>query len=135
MKRHYHEDENYRLAHLIRTGLHHAVRKFLDTGRHIISSHPAINYEEIIEHIGPCPGEYGVGKGKYTIHHICAVRLFDLKDPNEYAIAVHPKNVRWELWETNHELGQSWDEDLYNEIKRELDENTNTRNQTNDEEV
>ena len=119
----YHSDANYKKAHLIRTRLNNAYRCYVFSGEHQEARYGDMDYEAILTHMGPCPGEYGRGRGLYSFDHIINLRNLDLSDPVEWAIAVHPRNVRWMLWELNYRRDRNWTDEameLYRELRAEV---------------
>jgi len=119
----YNHDEIYKKAHLIRTRTNKAYKVFLDSGVHMVSRNGDMDYEAIFEHLGECPGEYGRGSGLMTFDHIIGLRLLDLTDPIEWKIAVHPRNIRWMLWEDNYQRDRGWTQEileLYRELHKEV---------------
>lgn len=99
----YHTDPIYKEAQLIRKRVMQAYRKWEETGEFIQSKSKTkpINFEDVIKHLGPCPGEIGKKPGKWTIDHIIPLRSLNLLNPLEYKIAVHEWNHIWCKWEDN----------------------------------
>ena len=129
MKKTYHGDEIYRLAHLIRSRLYHALEYFLKNGFHQQNRKYKkgevgyIDYQNIIEYIGDCPGEHGTGRGQYSIDHIIPLRWLQLDDPIDWAIAVHPRNHRWLTNKENYDRQDHLvvsDMELYKELYKEV---------------
>jgi len=128
MSRHYHNDEIFRLAHLIRDRTGKAIRDWLKTGnvRQCVKYKRGeigyIDFPAIIAHLGEPPGEIGIGRDKYTLDHIIPLRWLRLHDdPIEYAIGAHYLNCRYLLFGENYNRqfdGLSEDEcRLYEEIR------------------
>lgn len=122
MRRNYHEDENFKMAHLIRTRLSNAYKKYINTGEHRVSRSGDINFAAIFEAMGPCPGEYGRGAGKYTIDHKVPLRTLELNTELGWKIATHPDNHQWLSWNDNYDKMQDCDMDAYNTIIEKIKE-------------
>lgn len=119
----YNNDAIFKAAHLLRTRLGGAYRRWLSRG-YWQQAKDDVDFEAIFTHMGECPGDYGRGPGLYTIDHIIPIRLLDLTDANERKIAISPRNHRWLLWEDNYKRGQEWTEEvetLYVELKEEIE--------------
>ena len=56
-----------------------------------------ISIRDIIEHIGPCPGN----RTDYHIDHIKPLSLFDLRNEEEIRKVFAPKNHQWLRAEEN----------------------------------
>jgi hypothetical protein len=110
--KHYADDINFRLAHLIRTRTSNAYRYYLKTGNHTVSRKGDIDFEGIFNHIGEIPTGYHYGfpidEFSLSIDHICPLLSFYLTTPIQYAAAVHPLNHRWLSWQSNY--SRQWDD-------------------------
>lgn len=122
----YHTDPIYQKAALIRNRIGKAYIQYAETGRirenvkHSVGEVGYIPFGAILKHLGECPGEYGLGPGKYTIDHLVPLRELNLLTPIGYAIAVHPYNHTWMLWEVNYKKMKDWDMDAYGAICEDL---------------
>ncbi len=56
-----------------------------------------INYQSIIKHLGPCPGE----RNNYHIDHIKPLCKFNFNDLKQIKLAFAPENHQWLLAEDN----------------------------------
>lgn len=99
-------DQNYRTRNSLRKRFHAATKKKVK-----LSSKYGINFEAIISHLGPCPGN----PKDYHIDHIVPLASFDFTDPIQIKVAFAPINHQWLLKEKN--LSKS---DKYNEIDKIL---------------
>lgn len=50
-----------------------------------------IDYQAILDHLGPCPGD----RKDYHIDHIIPISLFDFDDPEQVRLAFLPENHQW----------------------------------------
>jgi hypothetical protein len=107
-EKHYNEDTNFKIAHLIRCRLSRAYRKYLNEGVFTQSlKYPDIDYEAIITHLGPIPEGFHYGKPyddvSYSIDHIVPLRSWDLTDPIQFRAATRKENCRWLLMRENYD--------------------------------
>jgi hypothetical protein len=116
----YHTDQIFRAAHLIRTRLAAAYRKYLKTGEYI-QARDGADFEAIFRSLGDPPSKWGKGLGMYTFQHIIPLRQLDLiNDPVDLAIAWDAENICWMLWETNRKISNEWTpevEELYQRLR------------------
>jgi hypothetical protein len=84
------DDVQFRIACLLRSRLHTALRR-LGIGKTATSSEYGIDYDAISAHLGPCPGS----RGEWHIDHIKPIRSFDLRDPDQVRLAFAPGNHQW----------------------------------------
>lgn len=60
-----------------------------------------IDYNKIIQHLGPCPGP----RNEYEVDHIFPLILFDFTNPKEIEAAFAPENHQWLLKTENRKKG------------------------------
>lgn len=92
---HYHKkrmkrDGSYVIKTRLRDRLRDAIRHYNKTGK-IRKTGEYLNYDEIIKHLGPCPGE----RKDYHIDHIVPLYKFNFKDDEEIKKAFRPENLQW----------------------------------------
>lgn len=85
-------DANYRTRNSLRKRFHAATKKKVKG-----SFKYGINFETIISHLGPCPGN----PKDYHIDHIIPLSSFDFTDPIQIKVAFAPINHQWLLKEDN----------------------------------
>jgi len=123
MSANYNNNENFRKAHLIRTRINHAYKILVNKGYCQIAKNRDIDYYAILKHLGTCPGEHGRTNGKYVICYNINLRLLDLSDPTDFAIGVHPENVKWALFEDYCKMDCGWNDkslELYSKLLNEV---------------
>lgn len=67
-----------------------------------------INYNEIINHLGECPGN----RKEYHIDHIKPISMFDFTKIEEIQKAFAPDNHQWLLAKENLKKGNKYNEEL-----------------------
>ncbi len=90
------ESPNYNTKTRIRDRLRDALRHFSKTGK-IRKSNEYLDYETIINFLGPCPGK----REEYHIDHIKPLCNFDFNNLKEIQKAFAPKNHQWLLIKDN----------------------------------
>lgn len=75
----------------LRTRLYKAMKMFSETGKTRKSDEYGINYEEIIKHLGKCPGS----QKDWHIDHIRPLSSFDFNDTSQIRLAFSPENHQW----------------------------------------
>lgn len=85
----------------LRERLRQALKQYSLLGKCKSSKKYGINYQSIIDHLGPCPGS----KKDYHIDHIKPLCSFDLNDPDQIKIAFAPENHQWLTKEENLRKG------------------------------
>ena len=84
-------DEIYVLKYRLRNRLTGAFNRFSKTGKIATSKEYGIDYQAIIEHLGPCPGD----RCDFHIDHIQPLSSFDFNDPKQIKEAFVPENHQW----------------------------------------
>ena len=86
-------DWQFALKTRLRDNLRDAIRYYNQTGklRKHINSGKYINYAEVIEHLGPCPGN----RREWHIDHIKPLIAFDFSNTSEIKKAFAKENLRW----------------------------------------
>lgn len=82
-------DTQFMMKRRLRDRLRNSLRDYTKKGKCKTSDEYGINYQAIIEHLGPCPGP------GYEIDHIYPLHLFDLENEDHIKAAFSPKNHRW----------------------------------------
>ena len=90
----------------LRAQLNKCFRKYSSTGKIMKSKKYNINYEAIIKHLGPCPGDIK----EYQIDHIFPLSAFDFNDPLHITVAFAPENHQWLRKEANLSKGSKYDQ-------------------------
>lgn len=98
-KKRYHNDENFRLTCILRERVRFAIQTYSTTGKIQSTSKYGINYQEIIKHLGSCPGK----RENYHVDHIIPLVKFNFNDPKQIKIAFSPENHQWLLENENRE--------------------------------
>lgn len=89
------KDPAYRTRICLRARVNQAI-KDQTGGRVRRSRDQVIDYQAIIEHLGPCPGvQARFGPEAYHVDHIRPLSSFDLTDPEQFAQATAPNNHQW----------------------------------------
>lgn len=91
LKKRYHSDHTYMITQRLRARLYRALTTFSATGKCKRSDEYGIDYQAIIEHLGPCPGE----ADQYHIDHIRPLCRFDMNDLRQIQEAFSPENHQW----------------------------------------
>lgn len=84
------------IANRLRCMVNQALKRYSNMGKTAISREYGINYEAIINHLGPHPNTFDI-PGSFHIDHIVPISAFDLNDLNQVRIAFAPSNHRWLL--------------------------------------
>jgi len=100
------EDKGYNAQMRLRALVGLAFRRFLSTGKIMVSKKYGINYKEIIEHLKPFPEDIS----KYHIDHIRPLCSFDFTDQEQIKQAFAPENHQWLLARDNRVKGGKWEE-------------------------
>lgn len=90
------EDTNFLIKTRLRDRLRDAIR-FYNHTKKFRRSNEYINYEAVIKHLGPCPGD----KRLYHIDHIKPLQAFDFSKDEEIKKAFAPENHQWLLARDN----------------------------------
>lgn len=90
-------NENLRLACLLRERIRKAFINYSTTGKIKSSKEYGINYEEILKYLGPCPGD----RKDYHIDHIFPISAFNFDNKTQIIIAFSPENHQWLKKEEN----------------------------------
>lgn len=97
----YNFDSQYRLRNLLRNRLYICFRDFSKNGKVNSSNKYGINFELILNYIGPMPND---GE-KYHIDHIVPLCSFDFDDIEQIKLAFAPENHQWLIAEENMKKG------------------------------
>ena len=89
------------VANRLRAYLSHAFNMYSEGGKVMSSNEYGIDYNAIVEHLGPCPGD----RKDYHIDHITPISSFDFDDPEQVRQAFLPENHQWLLAEENISKG------------------------------
>lgn len=112
-------DEKFYIKNLLRKRLVYVLWMFSKNGKICSSKKYGIDYEEIIKHLGPCPGN----RNEYHIDHIFPLSAFDLDNPLHVKIAFAPENHQWLKAKENLIKNDKYDKILFNEyLERKLKE-------------
>lgn len=84
-------DEAFRILTLLRDRFNKALNLYSKTGKIKSACGYGINYEAIINHLGPCPGP----REDYHIDHILPLSAFDFNNLEHIKKAFAPKNHQW----------------------------------------
>lgn len=84
-------DEKYRLTCILRDRMRSAFRRGGYGSKTKSSKEYGIDYIQIINHLGPCPGN----KEEYEIDHIYPLVLFNLFEEYQVRAAFAPENHQW----------------------------------------
>lgn len=84
-------DPYHALVSRLRSRVRRAFNEYTLTGKVRTSKDYGIDYDAIIHHLGPCPGN----RDDYHIDHIIALSRFDLNDPLQVKEAFAPSNHQW----------------------------------------
>lgn len=106
----YASDPGFALSCRLRTRLWEAFQAHSLHGKARSSDEYGVNYQAIIDHLGPCPGE----RCEYHIDHIQPLSSFDWDDPDTPSKAFAPENHQWLYGEENLRKSNSMNE---NEVK------------------
>jgi len=90
-------DNAYAISQRLRCRLRGAFNDFATLGMTRSPDEYGINYQEIIEYLGKCPGNLK----DYHIDHIKPLSLFDFDDLEQIRLAFKPENHQWLLKEEN----------------------------------
>lgn len=100
-------DEIHHIKNILRVRLASAFRKYSTTGKIKPADEYGIDYESIILHLGPCPGD----RSEYHIDHIFPISAFDFNNLAHIQAAFAPKNHRWlknnENWSKNNKFDET----------------------------
>ena len=94
-KHRYKNDEKFNILHKLRSRTQAALNSYISLGKTKKSKEYNINYEKIIEHLGPSPGK------EYHIDHIFPLSAFNLNDIIHVEAAFAPENHQWLLAKEN----------------------------------
>jgi hypothetical protein len=98
------EDERFALQQRLRSRLHHAFYAYSSTGKQKHADEYGIDYQAILEHVGPCPGP----RSEWHLDHIRPLSSFDWNDPSTPAAAFAPENHQWLREKDNLSKGSAW---------------------------
>jgi hypothetical protein len=90
-KQRYKTDEAFRIKVNLRHRLNEAFKRFSKNGKVKSSKDYGINWQEIIEYIGSCPGD----RNEHHIDHIVPLSAFNFDNLVHIKIAFSPQNHRW----------------------------------------
>jgi len=93
----YNNDENFRMAQLLRVSVSRAFRNFSQTGKIQATNKYGIDIEAIIEHLGPSPEP----REQYHIDHVFPVCAFNLDNLQHILACFAPENHQWLTVEEN----------------------------------
>lgn len=105
----YAEDGIFRMKARLRSRLRKALNLYSETGKIMKSKDYFIDYNKIIDKLGPCPGK----KENWHIDHIIPLFAFDLSDLCEVWAAFHPENHKWITKEANLKKSASYNKEDY----------------------
>lgn len=87
----YNNDYNYRTKCILRERIRSSFKSYSIKGKVKSSKKYGINYQAIIDHLGPCPGE----REDYHIDHIIPLSVFNFNDDKHIKLAFSPENHQW----------------------------------------
>jgi len=90
-KKRYKEDPMFNLKMRLRHRLNQAFKRYSMNGKVKKSKDYGIDYKQIIDYLGPCPGKIE----DYHIDHIKPLKLFDFNDLEQVKLAFAPENHQW----------------------------------------
>jgi len=83
--------ERYSVIDTLRKRLCNAFKRYSKKGKVKTSREYGINYQQIFEHLGNCPGD----RKEYHIDHIFPLVAFNFNNLSHIKIAFSPENHRW----------------------------------------
>lgn len=86
----YASDEQFNVSRRLRYRLWYAMQCY-GKGKPAPASKLGINYDAIIKHLGPCPGD----RRRWHVDHVRPLCSFDLTDPAQVREAFAPENHQW----------------------------------------
>lgn len=98
------EDEAFALQQCLRSRLYKAFLSYSDAGKVKTADEYGIDYQAVIEHVGPCPGP----RSEWHLDHIRPLSSFDWNDRATPSVAFAPENHQWLRAEENLSKGSSW---------------------------
>jgi hypothetical protein len=107
----YNTDEQFRIKLILRQRVREAISVYSKSGKITTSKKYGIDYEAIIQHLGPCPGE----REDYHIDHIIPLSAFDFDDLKQIRIAFAPVNHQWLKAKDNLKKGAKYDTKILEE--------------------
>lgn len=90
-------DPYFALVNRLRARVRRAFSYYAKRGKFLKSKEYGIDYEAIIKHIGPCPGN----QKDYHVDHIIPLSMFDFNDLEQIKKAFAPENHQWLKAEQN----------------------------------
>jgi hypothetical protein len=84
-------DPEFYVKELIRSRTKMAFKRYVKNGKVKPSKEYGIDYQNIFNHIGPCPGK----RNRYHIDHIFPLSAFDFSNPVHIIAAFAPENHQW----------------------------------------
>jgi hypothetical protein len=103
-------DYKYYLKSKLRARLRDAFKEYSKTGKINTSKEYGIDYNAIIEHLGPCPGE----REEYHIDHIFPLSAFDFDNLGHIKVAFAPENHQWLSKEDNLKKSDKYNKKEFN---------------------
>lgn len=111
----YKTDEIFSTKMKLRHRLTEAFKRYSKNGKVGSSKDYNINWQLIIEYLGPCPGE----RAEYHIDHIIPLSMFDFDDFKQVELAFAPENHQWLKKEENLRKNANYDKQKFKEFLKE----------------
>lgn len=109
MKERRKNDQEYNMKCRLRKAFNLAINKHSKTGKIQNSKKYGINFEEIINHLGPCPGN----REDYHIDHIFPISAFNHNDQIEIKACWNPGNLQWLIKHENLKKNNKYDKEEF----------------------
>lgn len=107
-KNRYDTDEQFMMRKRLRANFRGALRRHAKTRKAGTSKSYGIDYDAIVERLGPCPGN----PAEWHIDHIRPLVSFDLTDPDQIREAFAPENHQWLLASDNMSKGCKFEDNI-----------------------
>lgn len=98
----YHTDAQYRLRRCLRSRLTQAFKSYAKNGKVKPAKDYGIDYQAIIEHLGPRPSD------KHVVDHIVPLKAFNFDLRTHVKAAFAPENHQWLLPKKNGEKSSTY---------------------------
>jgi hypothetical protein len=102
-------DCEFYITMTIHSSFRKAMKDYSKTGKIKNTDKYGINYKNIIEHLGLCPGN----REDYHIDHIFPIIAFNHNDPIEIIACWHSDNLRWLTKEENLKKGDNYNKEEF----------------------
>lgn len=109
-------DERFYVSVKVRDLVRSAFKLYSSTGKIRKSKDYGIDYEAIIKHLGPCPGN----REDYHIDHFFPLSAFNFDDPIHIKAAFAPENHQWLTKKENLQKGNKYDQEQFDKYIKEF---------------